>query len=51
MSPDTSTATGTTGAEVVAADLDHICDGLADELAEMAGSRLLIIGGAGFLGH
>lgn len=48
MSP---TSTGTTAAEVVAADLDHICDGLRDELAEMAGSRLLIIGGAGFLGH
>ena len=43
MSPQT--AVPTTAAEVVAADLDHICD------AEMAGKRLLIIGGAGFLGH
>ncbi|WP_336921869.1 NAD-dependent epimerase/dehydratase family protein [Aquipuribacter sp. SD81] len=48
MSP---TTTGTTAAEVVAADLDHICDGLAEELAELAGHRLLIVGGAGFLGH
>jgi dTDP-glucose 4,6-dehydratase/UDP-glucuronate decarboxylase len=38
-------------AAVVAADLDHIADRAAAEFAELAGSRLLIIGGAGFLGH
>ncbi|MFZ0160061.1 MAG: NAD-dependent epimerase/dehydratase family protein [Kineosporiaceae bacterium] len=37
--------------EIVAADLDHIVDGAAQEFAEMAGKRLLIVGGAGFLGH
>ena len=36
--------------EVVRADLDYICDGLQEEFAEMAGRRLLIVGGAGFLG-
>ncbi len=36
---------------VVTADLDHICDGLRDEFTQLAGSRLLIVGGAGFLGH
>jgi UDP-glucuronate decarboxylase len=38
-------------AEVVPADLDHICAHLEHEFSQMAGSRLLIIGGAGFLGH
>jgi UDP-glucuronate decarboxylase len=38
-------------AEVVSADLDHICTHIDDEFAQMAGKRLLIIGGAGFLGH
>ncbi|MBK7622310.1 MAG: NAD-dependent epimerase/dehydratase family protein [Kineosporiaceae bacterium] len=37
--------------DVVLADLDHIVDSAATEFAELAGSRLLIIGGAGFLGH
>ena len=36
---------------VVRADLDHICDGLQEEFSQMAGHRLLIVGGAGFLGH
>ena len=39
------------GKEVVAADLEHIRMGLADELPELSGRRLLIVGGAGFLGH
>ena len=37
--------------DVVAADLEHIRSGLADELSAMSGGRLLIVGGAGFLGH
>ena len=40
-----------TAEQVVAADLDHICDGLTVELAQLSGKRLLIVGGAGFLGH
>ena len=40
-----------TAADVIEADLDHICDHLQAEFAEMAGRRLLIVGGAGFLGH
>ena len=40
-----------TAADVVRRDLDAICDGLADELGDLGGARLLIIGGAGFLGH
>lgn len=38
-------------AEVVAADLDHIARAAGDELAMMAGKRLVVVGGAGFLGH
>lgn len=40
-----------TAAEVVQADLDYICHHLADDFTSMAGKRLLIVGGAGFLGH
>jgi UDP-glucuronate decarboxylase len=40
-----------TAADVVEADLEHICHHLQAEFAEMAGRRLLIVGGAGFLGH
>ena len=40
-----------TGAEVVHRDLEHICAGLAQELEVMRGKRLLVTGGAGFLGH
>lgn len=36
---------------VVRADLEEMLGGLASELAEMAGSRVLITGGAGFLGY
>ena len=37
--------------ELVTADLDYICDSVADEFSEMSGHRLLITGGAGFLGY
>lgn len=36
---------------LVRADLDDICAHLSDEFARMGGKRLLITGGAGFLGH
>jgi nucleoside-diphosphate-sugar epimerase len=36
---------------VVEKDLAYICEGLADEFARLAGTRLLITGGAGFLGY
>jgi UDP-glucuronate decarboxylase len=36
---------------VVRSDLDHILDAAGPELASIAGKRLLITGGAGFLGH
>ena len=46
------TAEAVVGADaVVRADLDYIVEGAAGELARMAGKRLLITGGAGFLGH
>lgn len=38
-------------ADVVAADLDLIVEGLAEDLPRLAGKRLVIIGGAGFLGY
>ena len=37
--------------EVVAEDVDSICRRLSTEFGEMAGSNLLITGGAGFLGY
>ena len=37
--------------EVVQTDLDYICRKLADELVRMRGKKLLITGGAGFLGY
>ena len=36
---------------VVQNDLDYIVDALSNELAQMAGTRVLITGGAGFLGY
>jgi UDP-glucuronate decarboxylase len=48
----TSTATPTMNAkDVVRADLDLVCRSLSDEFAQLAGKRLLITGGAGFLGY
>jgi UDP-glucuronate decarboxylase len=40
-----------TACDVVAADLAHIARNLAEDFAGMAGKRLLIVGGAGFLGY
>lgn len=37
--------------ELVAADCEHMLEELAAEFAELAGRRLLITGGAGFLGY
>jgi len=36
---------------VVQQDLDYICRNLKEELAQMSGKRVLITGGAGFLGY
>ncbi|MEZ5499030.1 MAG: NAD-dependent epimerase/dehydratase family protein [Steroidobacteraceae bacterium] len=38
-------------AQLLREDLDRICADLQDEFAELAGSRLLITGGGGFLGY
>ena len=38
-------------ADVVVEDLEYILNRLQDEFGEMAGSKLLITGGAGFLGY
>ncbi len=38
-------------AEVVVSDLDYISSALQAEFARVAGKRLLIVGGAGFLGY
>ncbi|RIL07663.1 MAG: NAD-dependent dehydratase [Proteobacteria bacterium] len=38
-------------ADVVAADLELLCGALRDELPALGGERLLVVGGAGFLGH
>src|SRR5688500_10529427 len=37
--------------DVVTADLDSCCTASSHELARMAGARLLLTGGAGFLGY
>jgi len=37
--------------KVVASDLDYICQNLKEELQDLSGKRLLIVGGAGFLGY
>ncbi len=47
----TLTSPPATAAAVVKADLDYICGAVRDELAQLAGRRLLIAGGAGFLGY
>jgi nucleoside-diphosphate-sugar epimerase len=39
------------GSDIVEQDLDYICAGLSKEFANLKGKRLLIIGGAGFLGY
>ncbi len=40
-----------TASDVVQSDLDSILDAIGPELAEIAGKKLLITGGAGFLGY
>jgi UDP-glucuronate decarboxylase len=40
-----------TAAEIVADDLDTVVGNLSDELKQLAGKRLLLTGGAGFLGY
>ena len=37
--------------EVIASDLDYICGHLQEEFGSIAGKKLLIVGGAGFLGY
>jgi dTDP-glucose 4,6-dehydratase/UDP-glucuronate decarboxylase len=37
--------------DVVREDLEYICNNVKDELVKLAGQRLLITGGAGFLGY
>lgn len=37
--------------EVVNLDLDMMCDSLKEEFGRMSGKKLLLTGGAGFLGH
>ena len=37
--------------DIIKEDLDYICEGLGEELPRIAGKRLLITGGAGFLGY
>lgn len=36
---------------IVANDLDYICDNASAELSKLRGKRVLIVGGAGFLGY
>ncbi len=50
MTPQTEQSL-TSARAVVTQDLDDICTRLSAELAEMAGKRLLLVGGAGFLGY
>lgn len=40
-----------TARDIVARDLDYICGNLREEFTRMGGSRLLMVGGAGFLGY
>ncbi|HTL89202.1 MAG TPA: NAD-dependent epimerase/dehydratase family protein [Leptolyngbya sp.] len=37
--------------DIIAEDLDYICNNLTEEFGAMAGKNLLITGGAGFLGY
>jgi predicted ATP-binding protein involved in virulence len=37
--------------DVVFSDLNYICDNLKNELVQLSGKKLLITGGAGFLGY
>jgi len=44
-------AAATPARQVVARDLDYMCDALEDELSRLSGKNVLITGGAGFLGY
>jgi UDP-glucuronate decarboxylase len=46
-----SDRTGATASDIVRSDLDAILDAVGPELTEIAGKKLLITGGAGFLGY
>ena len=48
---DAEVAAGVTAAEIVATDLDYIGGRLGEEFSHMGGKKLLIVGGAGFLGY
>ena len=50
MTAALSGAGGPTASDVVRADLEQILEAAEAEFAEIAGRRLLITGGAGFLG-
>jgi dTDP-glucose 4,6-dehydratase/UDP-glucuronate decarboxylase len=41
----------TNAEEVVREDLDYMCRSLAEEFAQIGNKRLLVVGGAGFLGY
>jgi UDP-glucuronate decarboxylase len=41
----------TTSSDIVNTDLEYICSNLREEFAHLSGSKLLITGGAGFLGY
>lgn len=38
-------------ADVIRQDLDYICENLQEEFSQLSGKRMLIAGGAGFLGY
>jgi UDP-glucuronate decarboxylase len=46
-----TTVTAATADDVVRLDLDYVLDRAGGELAELEGKRLLVTGGAGFLGY
>ena len=49
--PMTESAERLTSQQVVENDLEFLCTQLAEEFPKLAGRRMLITGGAGFLGH
>jgi nucleoside-diphosphate-sugar epimerase len=51
MNTTASDAAATAAATIVRNDLDYITKNLSGEFARMEGKRLLIVGGAGFLGY
>jgi UDP-glucuronate decarboxylase len=51
MHPQSTVSYTQMAADVVASDLDSMCNRLSSEFGRMAGKRALIVGGGGFLGH